>query len=182
MTELNKKEKESAIEVMRQLSQYDDNIAFDHEQAAKKFIEKLSRTSNNMAFDHELFAQELANNFKEVPIAHTKGMLFVLCKFISEVSEFNTDLRNEAAIKWCKEVKEKEKFFQLNIPDDNHKEFAALLADNFRREHRTLQQGIIKVLAEFIGEVSEFSTEQCNEEAINWCKEVKKIEAFFPFI
>jgi len=92
MAELDKKEKESA----------------------KEIIEKLSRTSNNMAFNHKLFAKEMVNNF--------------------------------------------------------------------RKEHRTLQQGLIKVLAEFIAEVSTFDTDMRNEAAINWCKEVQKIEAIFPFI
>lgn len=64
----------------------------------------------------------------------------------------------------------------------NHKQFSKLLADNFRREHRTLQQGMIRVIADFISEVSKFHTDLRNEAAVNWCKEVAKIEAVFPFI
>lgn len=64
----------------------------------------------------------------------------------------------------------------------NPREFAELLATQFIREHRTLQQGMIKVIAEFISIVAEQHTDLRNQAAIDWCKEVKKIEAVFPFI
>lgn len=64
----------------------------------------------------------------------------------------------------------------------NHKQFAKDLADSLRREHRTLQQGVVKVLAEFISEVSTFQTDMRNESAVEWCKKVREIEAVFPFI
>lgn len=89
--------------------------------------------------------------------------------------------RKHAQEECAKEIIEKLSRTSNNMTFD-HKEFAAQLADSFRREHRTLQQGIIKVLAEFISEVAEQHTDMRNEAAVQWCKEVKKIEAIFPFI
>lgn len=64
----------------------------------------------------------------------------------------------------------------------NHKQFAKDLAESFMGEHRTLQQGVVKVLAEFISEVSTFPTDLRNEAAVEWCKKVREIEVVFPFI
>jgi hypothetical protein len=76
-----------------------------------------------------------------------------------------------------------EKLSQIsNNMSFNNEDFAKELANNFRKEHRTLQQGIIKVLAVFIAEVSTFSTDLRNEAAVQWCKKVSEIEAIFPFI
>lgn len=92
------------------------------------------------------------------------------------------ELKRQHEQKECaKEIIEKLSRTSNNMTFD-HKQFAQQLADNFRREHRTLQQGMIKVLAEFISEVAEQHTDMRNEAAVNWCKEVKKIEANFPFI
>lgn len=80
-------------------------------ESAKEIIEKLSRTSNNMAFNHKQFAKELANNFRREHRTLQQGLISVLAEFIAEIATFDTDLRNEAAINWCKKVKEIEAAF-----------------------------------------------------------------------
>jgi hypothetical protein len=80
-------------------------------EAAKEIIEKLSHISNNMAFNNEDFAKELANNFQKEHRTLQQGIIKVLAVFIAEVSTFNTDLRNEATVQWCKKVSEIEAIF-----------------------------------------------------------------------
>lgn len=89
MAELNKKEKESA----------------------KEIIEKLSRTSNNMAFDQKLFAKELADNLKREHRTLQQGLIKVLAEVFGELASSNFDMRNEAAVEWCKKFNELDRNF-----------------------------------------------------------------------
>lgn len=59
---------------------------------------------------------------------------------------------------------------------------AKILSDKFRRTHRTLQQDIIRLLAQFIKYNSELETDARNEDAIEWCKKVSEIDHYFSRI
>ena len=65
------------------------------------------------------------------------------------------------------------------------KKVAAHMADAFSRQHRTLQQSVMRVLAEFISKVGETPmefTDLRNEGAISWARDVKNIQQSMPFI
>jgi len=74
-----------------------------------------------------------------------------------------------------------------NLVNHGHNEasLAKTMAHEFRQHHNTLEQQMIKVLQQFIVEVSkidEWKVDARNEASIKWCKEVATIEARFPFI
>ena len=67
------------------------------------------------------------------------------------------------------------------------KEMAQEIADQFVKEHRTLQQGMIRILAQAIAitdkKVKEGQAwDARNEASMRWINKVAKIEAIFPFI
>lgn len=68
-----------------------------------------------------------------------------------------------------------------NLCFDNE-DFAALMTEEFFKCHRTLQQGIIRVIASFIAKAGEGTHDARNEAAISWCRKVGQIYRHFPFI
>lgn len=62
---------------------------------------------------------------------------------------------------------------------------AAHCVEVFRKNHRTLQQNLIRFISCFIkqaGEVDLEWTDARNEAAIAWCSQVGQINSHFPFI
>ena len=53
---------------------------------------------------------------------------------------------------------------------------------NLTRKHRTSQQLFIKLLSNVIKEYSESNSDPRNRAAVNWSKEVSKINNDFPFV
>ncbi len=59
------------------------------------------------------------------------------------------------------------------------------MATAFSGNHRTLQQSMMRVLADFIAEVGKVDdkwTDDRNMNSINWCRRVGELEKHFPFI
>ena len=69
-----------------------------------------------------------------------------------------------------------------NLANDDNA-IADTFCDEFNRTHRTLQQGIAKLLYLFIAKASktEYSDAR-NEATIEWFKKVAEIEQYFPLI
>ena len=61
---------------------------------------------------------------------------------------------------------------------------AKILSEKFSCTHRTLQQDIIRLLAQFIkyNANAELPTDLRNEDAIEWCKKVSEIDHYFSRI
>ena len=54
---------------------------------------------------------------------------------------------------------------------------ARLMAERFRREHRTLQQGLMTALKGFIESYAGFDHDLRNEDAVEWAAKVKEAGA-----
>jgi len=80
---------------------------------AFRVIESISDETNNMCFDENGFAKFMAEKFGRTHRTLQQGIIRLLAAFISHVAEHDFDLRNEAAIKWCKKVKEIDRYFPL---------------------------------------------------------------------
>ena len=60
---------------------------------------------------------------------------------------------------------------------------ARILADEYMRDHRTLQQNMVRTLYHFIKIVAEENTaDPRNEASLEWFREVAGIEKGFPYI
>lgn len=73
-------------------------------------------------------------------------------------------------------------FRALNVMS-NEKHLAKALIERVKKEHPTLQQGFMGVLAAVIQAHGEREyTDARNEVSVKWAKEVSKIPHYFPFI
>lgn len=64
----------------------------------------------------------------------------------------------------------------------DQKKIAKDFVKNLTRKHRTSQQLLIKLLSNIIKEYSESNSDPRNRAAVNWSKEVSKINNDFPYI
>ena len=76
-------------------------------------IERLSVVVNNLSFDYNDASMVMANKFIRVNRTLQQSIIHLLSCFIKNISEHDTDLRNEAAIKWAKEVSKIDAYFPL---------------------------------------------------------------------
>jgi hypothetical protein len=76
-------------------------------------VEVLSRLVNNMSFDYDEAAKVAASKFIREHRTLQQSMVRLMAAFIKAVAEANpgSDMRNESAIKWVKEVAEKDSYF-----------------------------------------------------------------------
>lgn len=61
---------------------------------------------------------------------------------------------------------------------------AEIMAEEFLRDHRTLQQGMTRTFYHFFKKVAEYSNwnDARNAASMRWIKKVSDIEGYFPFI
>ena len=71
-------------------------------------------------------------------------------------------------------------FTTANLTDQ--RSIARDFVKNLTRKHRTSQQLFIKLLSNVIKEYSESNSDPRNRAAVNWSKEVSKINNNFPFV
>jgi hypothetical protein len=79
-------------------------VVKQRKEAAMQVISILEKNTNNMAFDNEAFAEEMANEFFKCHRTLQQGIIRVIAAFIAKAGDGSFDLRNEAAIAWCKKV------------------------------------------------------------------------------
>lgn len=79
-----------------------------------------------------------------------------------------------------------EEIFRLLNYMTNEKELANAFNEKVSRQHRTLQQNFFRlvhsIIANYAVNSEKFGYDLRNEAAVNWAKEVAKIEGFMPFI
>lgn len=80
-------------------------------KALEEIIEALETLTNNMSFDYEKASKILSERFGRVHRTSQQDTIRLLAMMITNIAEHTTDLRNEAAIKWCKKVSEIDVFF-----------------------------------------------------------------------
>lgn len=83
----------------------------NEKQALEYIMEFLQNVLNNMAFDYDSNADVLANRFRLCHRTIQQNIIKYFALFIKSVSRFDTDLRNESAIKWCQKVSEIDQYF-----------------------------------------------------------------------
>jgi len=91
----------NAIEKVRKLND------MNNEEKVAKMIEDLSRIVNGGGYHKERLAKAMAKQFLREHNTLQQLMLGTIQKFIVEITELEylpVDARNEASIKWCKEV------------------------------------------------------------------------------
>jgi hypothetical protein len=64
----------------------------------------------------------------------------------------------------------------------DQKKIARAFVKNLNRKHRTSQQLLIKLLSNIIEDYSTSNSDPRNRAAVNWSKEVSKINNNFPYI
>jgi hypothetical protein len=71
----------------------------------------------------------------------------------------------------------------INNMGFDYEKNAEIIAKALIREHRTLQQSIIRLLAGSITKYAELSShDPRNESAVEWAKKVSEIDNYFPHI
>jgi len=72
-----------------------------------------------------------------------------------------------------------------NSMSQDEKNIATSMAEAFSRQHRTLQQSSMRILAAFISEVGKTEdrfTDLRNEDAIAWARKVSELEGAMRFV
>lgn len=59
---------------------------------------------------------------------------------------------------------------------------STILTSVVTREHRTIQQALIKSLNDFLVEYSDASFDGRNEQSVIYAKKIKELDHYFPFI
>jgi hypothetical protein len=80
-------------------------------KSLEEIIGTLSEMVNNMTFDYDEAAKILSSRFICEHRTLQQSMIKLIACFLKNISTFNTDLRNEAAIEWAKKVSQIDSHF-----------------------------------------------------------------------
>lgn len=102
------------IDPMLNHSTYDQTITERNEisfEVLSEIIETISCIVNNMSFDYQLAATRMFEKFCRTHRTLQQDTIRLLAAFISKIAQSDYDLRNEAAVKWSKEVNKIDAYF-----------------------------------------------------------------------
>lgn len=80
-------------------------------QALEEIIVSFNKLVNNMTFDYDSASNIMAQKFLCTHRTLQQSTIKLIACFIKKISTFNTDLRNEAAIKWANDVAKIDSYF-----------------------------------------------------------------------
>jgi hypothetical protein len=80
-------------------------------EALEEIVERLSVAVNNISLDYDEISEIISNKFMRCHRTLQQSMIRLIACFINKISQHETDLRNEAAIKWAAEVSKIDAYF-----------------------------------------------------------------------